>query len=69
MLLGFVVRVGVGLVVRFVRDAVWGKFGLLQWWVAVAIIHACEICCCLLNVLFELWELRCAWSVGICDWA
>ena len=48
VLLGFVVRVGVGLLVLLVNDAVWGKFVLLQWLVVVAIIHACEICCCLL---------------------
>ncbi len=29
VLLGFVVRVGVGLVVFLVRDAVWGEFVLL----------------------------------------
>ena len=50
VILGFVVRVRVGLEVLLVRDAVWGKFVLLQWWVVVAIIQSCKIYCCLLVV-------------------
>ena len=43
MLLGFHVRVGVGMVTFLVRD-VWGEFVVLPWRIVLAIVHGCRFC-------------------------
>ena len=43
------VRVGLGLVMLLMY-AVWLRFVLLPWWVLVAIVAVCRVCCCLMVV-------------------
>ena len=46
-----IVRVGLGLVMLLLY-AICLRFVLLPWWVLVAIVPVCKVCCCLMVVFF-----------------
>jgi hypothetical protein len=49
VLMELIVRVGLGLVMLLLY-AVGLRFVLLPWWVLVAIVPVCRVCCCLMVV-------------------